>query len=453
MAIIAPFNGLLYNLQMMDDISRLVAPPYDVISEDEQEAFYQTDPYNVIRLILGKKKMGDSDWDNRYTRSADHFEKWVSEDVLIRLDKPAMFITSLTYDPGDGAGLRTRWGLICLVLIEEEGSPVILPHERTFSAHRDDRLRLMRACNAQFSQVFSLYEDSDERVMGYFQGIVNSAPDISFEFKDGTGHRMWIVHNQSIFRSVADGMRNKRIFIADGHHRYETARNYRNIMRARYGTRPLGRSYEFLMMYLTNMNDVGLTILPSHRLIRRCAGFELEPFLNEINRWFEITVAPLSGDDPAKDCAGLKDCLDEKGQRSPTIGFHYHEDHRYFLFTLKQGMENEMGDDLHPSQRKLDVLVLSRLILQKTLGFRREDLDDEKKFHYQSDMVRTVSSVDSGAYQMAFLLNPTKMDHVKEVAGNALIMPRKSTYFYPKILTGLVFNKIDPHEIIQTPNR
>ena len=452
MAITAPFRGLLYNRDMMDDISRLVAPPYDVISEEEQETFYRTDPYNVIRLILGKKKMGDSDWDNRYTRSADYFARWESEDVLIRLEKPAMFITALTYDPGDGRETKTRWGLICLVFIEEDGSGVILPHERTFSAHKDDRLRLMRACNAQLSQVFSLYEDPDERIMGYFQEFIHSPPDISFEFKDGTGHRMWVVHNPSFFARVAAAMHNKRIFIADGHHRYETARNYRNMMRARYGTRPKGRSYEFIMMYLTNMHDIGLTILPSHRLIKRCAGFELGPFLNELDRWFEITILTVSGQDPARGCLDLKRRLEEKGEVSSTIGFRYHGDQRYFLFTLKKGMRDDLGDDLHPSQKKLDVLVLSRFILQKTLGFSKEDLDNEEKCHYQSDMAKTISLVDSGAYHMAFLLNPTKMEHVTEVAANALIMPRKSTYFYPKILTGLVFNKIDPHEIIQAPH-
>ena len=139
MAIIAPFKGLTYNLERLDDISNLTAPPYDVISEEEQEGYYQADPYNVIRLILGKKKTGDTDWDNRYTRAADIYKRWESEEILVRADTPAMYVTSLTYDLGDGHGPRLRWGLIVLVRIEDEDSRVILPHERTFSAHRNDR--------------------------------------------------------------------------------------------------------------------------------------------------------------------------------------------------------------------------------------------------------------------------------------------------------------------------
>jgi uncharacterized protein (DUF1015 family) len=451
MAIIAPFRGVTYNFKELGDVSGLMAPPYDVISEEEQEAYYQTDPYNIIRLILGKKKIGDSDWDNRYTRSADDFKRWESEEIFLRFDIPSMYVTSLTYDPGVGGGLRTRWGLIALVRIEDEGSGVILPHERTFSAHRDDRLKLMRACNAQFSQIFGLYEDSDNKVFGHLETATQFPPQISFDFKDGTRHQMWAVQNQSIFKNVADAMHEKSIFIADGHHRYETSRNFRNMMRARYGWRPPNRAYEYVMMYLTNMDDVGLTILPSHRLIKRCEPFELKTFLEKLKQWFEISVLPFSNSNESARHLNLKQLLEEKGGINSSIGFLNHMDKQCYVFSLKPGVRDEMGEDLHPSLKKLDVLVLSRFIFQKTLGFSKEDLDDEEIFHYHSDTAKTLSLVDSEAYQMAFLLNPTKMEQVKEVAGNALIMPRKSTYFYPKVLTGLVFNKIDPYEIIQVP--
>ena len=184
MAIIAPFKGLTYNLTTMGDLSRLVAPPYDVISEDEQEAFHQAHPFNVIRLILGKKKIGDSDWDNRYTRSADQFRLWESNDILVRSDRPSVYLTSITYKPEDGGGTRLRWGLIVLVRIEDEGSDVILPHEKTFSAHKEDRLKLMKASSAQFSQIFGLYEDSENRVSGYLESIIEAPPDIFFDYKD-----------------------------------------------------------------------------------------------------------------------------------------------------------------------------------------------------------------------------------------------------------------------------
>jgi uncharacterized protein (DUF1015 family) len=451
MAIIAPFRGLTYNLEKLDDISNLTAPPYDVISEEEQEKYYQADPYNVIRLILGRKKTGDTDWDNRYTRSADVYKRWVSEEILVRTHTPAMYVTSLTYDLGDGHGTRVRWGLIVLVRIEDEDSGVILPHERTFSAHRDDRLKLMRACSAQLSQVFGLYEDPDNRVFGQLKQAIEAPPRISFDSRDGTSHQLWVVQDRSTLKKVAEPMEDKSIIIADGHHRYETSRNFRNMMRARYGLRPPNRAYEFLMIYLTNMNDVGMTILPSHRLIKRCERFQLDSFLDSLKPWFEITALPSSKSEPSSQSVELMRMLEEKGRSTSAIAFHCHGDNGYYLFSLKEGVRDQMGEDLHASLKKLDVLVLSRFIFQKSLGFSKEDLDNEEIFHYKSDMVEALSLVDSGDYQMAFLLNPTKIEHVKEVTGNALIMPRKSTYFYPKVLTGLVFNKIDPHEIIEVP--
>ncbi|MFC1868798.1 DUF1015 domain-containing protein [Thermodesulfobacteriota bacterium] len=451
MAIIAPFKGLTYNFSRMGDISSLVAPPYDVISEEEQEEYYRAHPNNVIRLILGKTKTGDSDWDNRYSRSADYLKRWESEDILIRSNYPSMYLTSLAYDPGDGSGQRVRWGLIALVRIEDEGSSVILPHERTFSAHRDDRLKLTRACNAQLSQVFALYDDSDNRVWDSLQKVRGIPPQVSFDFKDGTSHKVWIIQDQRIFKNVADEVRGKSIFIADGHHRYETSRNYRNIMRTRCGKGRGNRSYEYLMMYLADMNDTGLTILPSHRLIKKCEGFRKDIFLEKAKKWFEIDELSFSRSDQLDQQRNFRKALEEKGRQTATIGFHYHKGGRYYLLSLKPGAFDETEELLHESLKKLDVLVLSRLILKKSLGFTREDLDNDGIFKYNSNMADSISLVDSGAYEMTFLLNPTKIEQVKEVASNSLIMPRKSTYFYPKVLTGLVFNKMDRNETIQAP--
>ncbi len=448
MAILAPFKGLTYNFKLFQDISKLVAPPYDVIPEKEQDRYYQIDPHNVIRLILGKKKIGDSDWDNRYTRAADFLKRWESENVLVRSNYPSIYLTSLTYDPGDGTK-RVRWGLIALVRIEDDGSGVILPHERTFSAHKDDRLKLMRACHAQLSQVFGLYDDPEDLILSTIKNTNRGFPQASFYFKDNTKHEIWEINHHSVSSKIANTIRNKSIFIADGHHRYETARNYRNIMRTRYGRLPENRSYEFIMMYLTNMNDEGLTILPSHRLIKKCRRFDPNAFLSNIKQWFEVDERSFPESNQHNEMMNLKQALEEKGRTSSVIGFYYYKSNKYYLLSLKPEARDAMGVGLAPSLKKLDVLVLSRLILQKSLGFTKEDLDNEEIFHYTSNMKEAISYIDSGTFEMTFLLNPTKIDHVKEIASNGLIMPRKSTFFYPKVLTGLVFNKIDPNEIIQ----
>ena len=455
MAIIAPFRGFTYNYLIRQDFERMVAPPYDVISDEEQEEYYQEDPYNVIRLILGKKRTGDSDWDNRYTRAADLLKRWESAGILNRAESPCLYVTSLTYDPGSGDEKRTRWGVIGLVRIEDPDSGVILPHERTFSAHRDDRLKLMRACSTQFSQIFGLYEDPDNDIIDSCKEFIDFPPHIAFDFKDGTKHQTWIVQSPSLFKKVGNLMSKKSILIADGHHRYETALNFRNIMRARYGRRAANRSYEYVMFYLTNMNDEGLTILPSHRLVKCVPDFQFQPFLQKVEKWFDIQGLPLPGPGISEECTALELHLKEAGRLNSAIAFYHHKTpdsaQQCYLFSLKPGVRGEMGDDLHPSLKKLDVLVLSRFILQSALGFTREGLDNEEIFHYQSSLKTAVSQVRSGEYEMVFLLNPTKIAHVKEIASNSLVMPRKSTYFYPKILTGLVFNKIEPYGIIELP--
>jgi uncharacterized protein (DUF1015 family) len=240
----------------------------------------------------------------------------------------------------------------------------------------------------------------------------------------------------------------KSIFIADGHHRYETARNYRNMMRARFGRKPAHRAFEFVMMYLSNMSDEGMTILPSHRLLKRVVDFQPDAFLDKASRWFRIEALDYTNPSRSRCAAAIKEKLEQAGLTTSAVAFCQHGASSWHLLTLKPEVRDEMGDDLHPSLKKLDVLVLSRFILQQGLGFTKSDLDNEEIFHYESSMEKALRQVQEGQHHMGFLLNPTKIEHVKEIAGNRLVMPRKSTYFYPKILTGLVFNKIDPHDII-----
>ena len=451
MLTIAPFKGLTYNYLERKDLSKLVAPPYDVISPEEQKAYYQADPHNVIRLILGEKRTGDSDWDNRYTRAADTFQRWQSNRHLIRSPRPCLYLTAMTYDPGNGMPARTRWGIISLVRIEDEGSGVILPHERTFSAHKEDRLKLYRACGAQFSQIFGLYDDPENGVLNACRASADLTPQMDFQLADGTRHCLWMLEDPLLFKKVADAMRSKAIFIADGHHRYETSRNYRNILRARHGRRPADKSYEFVMMYLSNMRDKGLTILPSHRMLKRVEGFEAVSFLKRAEKYFDIKPFAVSPEKMADEYAGFKNLLAETGEERTAFAFFYHGSDKAFLLSLKEGAHGEMGEDLHDSLKKLDVVVLSRLVFQKCLGFTEEGMDDDEIFQYQSNTPQALSGVASGEYQMMFMLNATKIEHVTEVAGNGLVMPRKSTFFYPKVLTGLVFNKIDPKEIISVP--
>ncbi|MCF8063048.1 MAG: DUF1015 domain-containing protein [Deltaproteobacteria bacterium] len=451
MAEIAPFHGWTYDFDRLGAPASLLAPPYDVISPEEQESLYASSPCNVIRLILGRKKTGDSDWDNRYTRTAETLKRWVAADVLVRSPGPAFYVTSVRYDPGDGSGPKTRWGVIALVRIEDEGSPVILPHERTFSAHKDDRLRLMRATSAQLSQIFALYEDPSNDVLGCFREALGRSPDLAFDYMDGTVHRVWAVRDRSVFSAVASAMADRSLLIADGHHRYETARNYRNLMRVRHGHRPSDRSYEFTMIYLSNMADPGLTVLPSHRLIHFLGDERETGFPDGVERWFEVSPLPWRLSEAPDHASAMRELIQKAGRDTVAFAHFRRGNEKGLLLRLRPGAEQDLGEDLHPSLRKLDVLVLSRLIFQRSLGYSLEALDNEDRFLYESDMRSALRGVASGECEMGFFLNPTKIDHVREVASNRLVMPRKSTYFFPKVLSGLVFNRMDPHELIQSP--
>jgi uncharacterized protein (DUF1015 family) len=451
MAVVAPFKGMTYNLDKITHFERVVTPPYDVISEREQDEYYEIDPYNVIRLILGKRKIGDSDWDNRYTRAADLFNRWDSGGILVASQLPSIYLVSTEYELPGQSESRIRWGVITLVRIEEQGSSVIRPHERTFTIHREDRLKLMRTCSAQFSPVFGLYEDRSNTVLSMLKEIKDSPPKISFREKGGYYYRMWEVNEAAIIRAIIREMSSKPIIIADGHHRYESARNFRNLMRSRYGVHEVERPHDYVMMYLTNLADKGLTILPYHRLFKSYPDFRPEPFLSAARKWFDVLSFPFSKNNQKEATTGFLSQLTAHGGNSTAIGYYYKGSRAFYLLCLKPGAQEELGADLHPALKKLDVLALSRLVFQRIMGIRREDLDDERIIEYESDTGLALSSVLSGSTQMAFLVNPTKIEQVIEVTGNSLLMPRKSTFFYPKILTGLVFNKIDPFSIIQVP--
>lgn len=447
MAIIAPLRGITYNFDRFSDISALITPPYDVISERERDSFYDAHPNNIIRAILGKKNQGDSDCDNCYTRAGNYLKEWESSGILVRSNESKIYLTSHRYDPEDGSGPRVRWGFISLVRIEDEGSSVILPHEKTFSAHKDDRLKLMKASSFQLSQVFGLYDDAGSNILDDLKkSCKGSIPATSFDFRDNTSHSMWEISDVTLIGQVSNAMKNKPIFIADGHHRYETTRNYRDLMRLQHGSG--SRSYEYVMMYLTDMGDKGLTILPTHRLVVKCSDFDMDEFIQKSKEWFCVEDISLEGVNRDNINLELKEILSEKGRNRIAFICYSNRDSIYRLMSLRPGAMDD-AKDMHPSLAKLDVSVLSHLMLERCLGFTKEDLDNDRLIRYNSNISETVSLVDSKECEMAFILNPTKMEHVREIAGNYLTMPRKSTYFFPKVLTGLILNRIDPNENIE----
>lgn len=451
MAVVAPLRGITYNTEIVGDMSLVTAPPYDVITEEDRRRYYSLHPNNIIRLILGEKRKGDTDWDNRYTRAADFLRRWQEERILVRSERPVIYLTSHTFPWGEAGQPLTRWGIIALVRIEDEDSGIILPHERTFSAHKDDRLNLMRACSAHFSQIFSLYDDPAQTVLSLCKRYTEARPKLQFPFEDGSIHSMWEIFSPEVHERLQRFFLERPLYIADGHHRYETSRNLRNLMRARHGRRPANRSYEFTLMYLCATQDRGLKVLSSHRMIRPGRPVGHKELLDRAGQFFHIEAVSLNALSPEEDARVLTGLLAETGLGGTAFALVAPGGDNCHILKLKEGAEGYMGDDLHPCLRKLDVLILSRLILQKGLQFTREELDDDRLIHYQSNTAKALASIKAGDYSFGFVLNPTRVDQVKEVADNRLVMPRKSTFFHPKVLSGLVLNKIDPNESITVP--
>ncbi len=441
MARVIPFRGLLYESEKIKELKDVVTPPYDVISPEEQGAFYKTHPQNIIRLILGKEYPTDSETENWYARAAAEFEKWQTSNILVRDMEPALYFTEMDYSV-QGRQM-TRCGLIALVGLEDFDNGVILPHERTFSATKIERLRLMETCHANFCPIFSLYSDRDNKIISQLkQAIAGKSPDIAFEDQDGFYHRLWRITDPGVIDTVSTDMLEKPLYIADGHHRYETALNYRNKRIAEDPDLAEDASCRYVMMYLSSMHDPGLTVLPAHRLINDLPKERLDTFFERVSPFFDTET--FNGTDRKKTETAFLDNLQSNAKAGNAIGVFMKGKDAFYILRLREGvMEHLFGDKLPKPLKRLDVTVLTQVILKKILELTERDLDDKYKISYTSKLSNAIESVRKQKSAIAFIMNPTKIVQVQEIADARLIMPRKSTYFYPKVVTGLVLNKID----------
>lgn len=442
MAKVLPFQGILYNREKIADPAAVVAPPYDVISRQQQEAFHKQHPNNIIRLILGKNKPADNAKDNRYTRAAAFFNNWLKEKILITDSKPAFYINATTFE--HNRQMITRYGLIAKVRLEPFEKGIILPHEKTFSKVKSERLELMKLCHANFSPIFALYSDQNAILSILKNEILKIDNLISIKDQQNQIQKLWRISDQSICDSISKAMEKNKLFIADGHHRYETALNYRNWVAENDPDFDSNHPANYIMMYLCSMNDPGLIILPAHRLLKDVSGEALNTTLNKVEEWFIIKTFPYDkkSREPVqkKFIAALKAGADQN-----TIGVYRKDRSEFYLLTLKTGiMEKLFGQEPAKELLCLDVTVLTRLIFMKVMGFDQAGLDNEKLISYSSFAEDALERIHNNEFDVGFILNPTKIEQVQVVAGNGLIMPRKSTYFYPKVISGMVQNSLTP---------
>lgn len=439
MAEIAPIRGILYDPARVE-ISRVIAPPYDVISEEERIRLEALDPRNCVRLILPR-----GEGDEKYGNAARTFEAWRHEGVLRRDEVPALYLyhqvfTSLELGPDP----VTRRGFICGVRLHAFDEDVILPHERTLRGPKEDRLKLMRATRAHFSQIFALYPDPRREIDPWFEATLAHQPDLEGRTADGTLHRLWRVTDRATIEAVARLLEPRRLYIADGHHRYETMLALRDEFRRTAGGRISPRATtEFGTLFLANMDDPGLVVLPTHRLVHSLPSFDRAEFLARVAEHFVVEVIPEGATDAVK----VKTAIAERSARGNTFALVLPGDARAYLLTLRSTPE-AAGLTGPRALTSLDVTVLHSLVLERLLGIDREALEAQRNLAYVKDTREALERVARGEAQAGFLMHPTPVAQVRAVADAHEVMPQKSTFFYPKIASGLVINPLDPSELL-----
>ncbi len=448
MALIAPFRGLRYNLKKIGSLGRVVTPPYDVIDESQQDRFYLAHEHNIIRLILGKNHPGDNGLDNRYIRAAKTYKRWWIKEILTRDVEPAIYLYEIRY-PLNGHSTRiTRKGFISLLKLSDYQEGQVRPHERTFSATKEERLSLIDHAQANFSQIFTLYDDPRNRVVSILEDAAQNVPPIEFRTEDGVEHCLRLVTDPEAHSDAARIFAEKTVYIADGHHRYETCLAYRNRMRMRYPTAPFESAFNYTTIYATSFQDPGLKILPAHRLVKDLPGMDRETFTEKLSQYFEIQEFPLDPD-PDTTQRKFKAALMANGHDKNILGYADSRGRTLRVLTLREGVMS--GVALQACLKGLDVIVLSDIIYGRSLDLSLDDLDNEKRFLYDADLDSALDRILAGEVEMGFLLNPTRIEQLQDVSNQGLVMPRKSTYFYPKVHTGLVVNPLIPSELIREP--
>ncbi len=421
MAEVIPFKGILYNPQKVD-VSSTMAPPYDIVTPKFKEVLYRRSPHTIICIDFGKDKDGDNEKENRYTRAVKYLSEWLHKGILINDPEPSFYCYEITYEI-NGQLKKTR-GFLGAVKIEEFGSGRIHPHEMTYSKPKSDRLNILRYCNANISPIFSLYSSEEKLASSILEDIVKETPFI--EAKNGSGftHRLWRISDRASIKTIKKELSGKDVFIADGHHRYETALAFKKEMENKGLNKTGEEPFNYVLMFLANMEDEGLTLLPTHRMV------EIDSDINTketLRRYFDIQKITSEGT-PEKQ--SIHQMFKVMQNNIHSIGMFLTNANTFYTLSFNaSSIEVNLPDCL----KKLDVTILHKFIFEKLLKIEH--------FEYEMDPDIAVEKAKKGPFEAVFFLNSTRIEDVKEVAIAGQRMPPKSTYFYPKLLTGMVIYK------------
>ena len=427
MAEIRPLRALRYNLEKAGPIENLTCPPYDIISPDQRRELLSRSGYNLIRLELPQEGK------NPYQEAAHTLNLWRSEGVLqLDLEEGMYLYEEEFLSQVDRGDRRSVLGLVCRVRLEDFANGVVLPHEETLSKAKEDRFQLLSATRCNFSSIYSLYRDEGGLTRQRLLNLKNTCPP-RYAFSDGlVTHRLWVVNDPVAIQALREDFAGRKLYIADGHHRYETGLRYRDTLEEQ-GTYLPGASYT--LMTLTDMADPGLTVFPTHRLVRGVEGFEESALLAACQEDFIL--------EPQQNRADSEKALENLYQEGKHA-FALYSGKGWTVLTLKDPAVMEaLLPGTSPAYRTLDVSILHSLVLERLLGIDKENMASQKNLTYTRSAEEAQRSVDQGESQCCFLLNPTRVEEIGQVAQNGEKMPQKSTYFYPKLITGLVVNSLE----------
>lgn len=426
---ISPFRALRYHLDDGRDLSRVLAPPYDVISDALRDELYARDPHNVVRIDYGRPESGDGPG-SVYERAAQWLRAWQAEGVLKEDAAPALYVLAQTFVGPDGVE-RTRTGFFSRARLTRFDEGPILPHERTLKGPKEDRLKLYRATRTNLSSIFGAFRDPDGAVRRGLEAARARAP-LATGRMDGVTNELYGLDDEEVLRALTATFRDKKLYIADGHHRYETGLAYRDERRAELGRVDPDAPYEHILMFAAAVEDPGMVIFPTHRLVHGLAAFDVAALLRRLEPFFELRPAPA---DPSAAFRALEDAGREGNAFILVTGTARH------LLVRTPGRAPAARAHLpaHPALQNLDVSVLHALVLELGLGIDQAAQSAQTNLRYSKSFDDALLAAGAGSgVQAVFLMNPTRMDEVIHVAESGEVMPQKSTYFMPKLPTGLV---------------
>ena len=445
MAEIVPFRGIRYAAAKGRALGHLLAPPYDLVSQEQRDELLRRSPHNVIHITLGEERPGDHLGANKYTRAAEYWTHWLAEGVLRRDGTPALYPLEQSFWAPDGRHLRRR-GFMAAVRLHEFAEGVIVPHEKTLVAPKADRLEILRHVHANLSQLFGLYRDEGQATARTLDAATAAEPIAETDTDDGVHHRMWRTEDPSLVSRLQDLVARHRIFIADGHHRYETALVYRRELDAANPDLPNDGGHHYILMFLCPMSDPGLFLFATHRLLTGLKDFRLDRFLEALPRYFAVETLHEDIRRPGGRAWAVSK-LAEHGGKASTFLLVTAEDQKARIVTLRDDADlSEAELPASETLRALDVTVLHSIVFQHMLGLSSRAQENQENITYVRDAGEAVNRVLSGEHQLGFLLNPTPMWQVEAVGDAGLTMPQKSTLFYPRLQSGLVMREVNPRE-------